>query len=166
MANNFNNDENKKLSSGNFRYLIINPKNGGIRDLARFLIKKDKDSSAKFLESSDDGVIEEELLGGKADDYDDDDGETTDHRWVIFVSILVRKIIAIFGKPMEWTGYLVEFFLNFLSANGKFFGLIYNILHGKVLNFLSKIAVFFAVYLQVKNFGFSFSKDYAGFCIC
>ncbi|KAL3528528.1 hypothetical protein ACH5RR_007850 [Cinchona calisaya] len=119
---------NKKKKKGNFsRYLIVNPQNGGIRDLARFLIKKDKQSGAKFLESSDDRIIQEELLGGT------DDEETPDGRWVIFVSILVRKIIAIFGKPMEWTGFLVEFFLNFFSANGGFFGVLYNILHGEIV---------------------------------
>lgn len=131
-----NEDNENKPIYGNFRYLIVNYQNGGIKDLARFLMTKDKESGAKFLESSDDGVIEEELLGGAHDD--DGDGETPDHRWVIFVSILVRKIIAFFGKPMEWTGYLVEFFLNFLSANGSFLGLLYNILHGNVVNFLSK----------------------------
>lgn len=130
MAN--NEDDNSKPNSGNFRYLIVNPHNGGFRDLARFLTKKDKASGAKFLESSDEGVLEEELLGGTAHG-DDDDGETPDRRWVIFVSILFRKIIVIFRKPMEWTGYLVEFFLNFFTVNGSFLGLLYNIMHGKIV---------------------------------
>ncbi|XP_027167323.1 uncharacterized protein LOC113767426 [Coffea eugenioides] len=129
MAN--SEDDSNKPNSGNFRYLIVNPHNGGFRDLARFFMKKDKASGAKFLESSDEGVLEEEL--GGAAHGDDDDGETPDHRWVIFVSILVRKIIGIFRKPMEWTGYLVEFFLNFFTVNGSFLGLLYNILHGKVV---------------------------------
>lgn len=61
-----------------------------------------------------------------------DDGDTPEHRWVIFVSILVRKIIAICGKPMEWMGYLVEFILNLLSHNGGLLGLLFNALHGKI----------------------------------
>ncbi|CDO97776.1 unnamed protein product [Coffea canephora] len=129
MAN--SEDDSNKPNSGNFRYLIVNPHNGGFRDLARFLMKKDKSSGAKFLESSDEGVLEEEL--GGAAHGDDDDGESPDHRWVIFLSILVRKIIGIFRKPMEWTGYLVEFFLNFFTVNGSFLGLLYNILHGKIV---------------------------------
>lgn len=122
-------DNNDQGFSGTFRYLIVKPQNGGIGDLARFLINNDIYSAAKFLDASDDGVLREELLGDAA-------GEAPYHRWVIFVSILVRKIIAVVGKPMEWTGYLVEFILNLLSHNGSFLGLLFNILRGKPLDFI------------------------------
>ncbi|XP_009796494.1 triacylglycerol lipase OBL1 [Nicotiana sylvestris] len=127
---------------GNSRFLIVSHKNGGIWDLVRFGVWGNKESGDKFLQYSagGGGVLEEHLV--RADDSGgsggggpggDSGGEVPDHRWVIFVSIIVRKLIAIFGKPMEWTGYLVEFFLNLFSLNGNFLGLAYNILHGKVV---------------------------------
>lgn len=96
-------------------YLIVRPEKGGIGDLYRYLVRADIASGVAFLEGSDEG-----LLGAVA----------ADHRWVILVSIIVRKIIAFFGKPMEWTGYVVDFFLNLLSLNGSLFGLLCNLLHG------------------------------------
>ncbi|KAL3652363.1 hypothetical protein CASFOL_002044 [Castilleja foliolosa] len=41
-------------------------------------------------------------------------------------------VIKVFGKPMEWFGYIVEFILNLLSLNGNFLGLLSKILHGNV----------------------------------
>ncbi|KAL3614645.1 hypothetical protein CASFOL_041402 [Castilleja foliolosa] len=98
--------------------------NGGFRDLFKFLVYNDRESGAKFLESSNgDGLFQAELLR-------DENG--WDHRWVIFVSIIARKIIKVFGKPMEWFGYIVEFILNLLSVNGNFLGLLSKILHGNM----------------------------------
>ncbi|KAI3463181.1 hypothetical protein Pfo_019844 [Paulownia fortunei] len=118
-------------SSGDFNFLIVRHENGAILDLFKFLVFNDQESGAKFLESCHgDGVFQEELLG----DGGGGGGEVTpDHRWVIVVSIIVRKIIKVFGKPMEWAGYLVEFILNLLSLNGNFLGLLYKILHGNVV---------------------------------
>ncbi|KDO53737.1 hypothetical protein CISIN_1g0372962mg, partial [Citrus sinensis] len=56
-----------------------------------------------------------------------------DHRWVIAVSIIARKIIGFLAKPMEYTGFVVDFTLNLLSQNGNIFGLLYSLLHGKVV---------------------------------
>ncbi|GFQ08136.1 lipase [Phtheirospermum japonicum] len=111
-------------SSGDFNFLIVSHENGGVRDLFKFLVYNDRESGAKFLKSCNgDGFFTGELL------WDENGG---DHRWVIFVSIIVRKIIKVFGKPMEWSGYLVEFILNLLSLNGNFLGLLFKILHGNV----------------------------------
>ncbi|XP_058226970.1 triacylglycerol lipase OBL1 [Rhododendron vialii] len=119
---------NSSSTSDISRYLIVRPQNGGITDLVRFLVSTDKASAAKFIETSDSDTYAAELLGGG-----DDGGITPDHRWVIFVSIIVRKIISVFGKPMEWSGCLFEFFLNFMSDNGGMLGLLWNLLHGKVV---------------------------------
>ncbi|XAR49818.1 Triacylglycerol lipase [Bertholletia excelsa] len=108
------------------RYLIIRPENGGIRDLFRFLLFADRASASKFLQGSDDGVVSEALWGGRR-------GAMPDHRWVIFVSIIFRKIISLFAKPMEWIGYLFEFLLNLLSDNGSLLGLLYNLLRVRVI---------------------------------
>lgn len=112
--------------TANSRFLIVNREAGGILDLLRFVVSGNKQSGEKFLQYSDGGAVEESR---RADDSGGG-GEGPDHRWVIFVSVIVRKLIAVFGKPMEWFGYLVEFILNLLSLNRNFFGLFYNILHG------------------------------------
>ena len=103
------------VGENGLRYLIVRPEKGGIGDLFRYAVMGNVVSGLTFLDCSDDGVLDEEV---------------TDYRWVIVVSIIVRKIIALFGKPMEWTGYLVEFILNLLSENGNLFGLFYNLVHG------------------------------------
>ncbi|XP_041016415.1 triacylglycerol lipase OBL1 [Juglans microcarpa x Juglans regia] len=103
---------------GLLSYLIIRPEKGGIGDLYRYMVRDDIASGLRFLEGSDEGLV------GKV---------AADHRWVILVSIIVRKIVAFFGKPMQWTGYAVDFFLNLLSLNGNLTGLLCNLLRGKVV---------------------------------
>ncbi|XP_057797061.1 triacylglycerol lipase OBL1 [Salvia miltiorrhiza] len=114
-------------TSNNF--LIVSDENGGVLDLFKFLVFNDGGSGAKFLETC--GSLQEKLLGD--DDGGGGGGEVTpDHRWVIVVSILVRKLIKVVGKPMQWSGYVVEFILNLLSLNGNFLGLMFRILQGNV----------------------------------
>lgn len=113
-------DKNIEIEDENgncpFRYLIVRPENGGIGDLFRFIAWGNEACCFRFLESSE-----------------EEKGELDDSRWVIIVSIVARKLISFFGKPMEWTGYFVDFLLNLLSENGNLFGLLYNILHVKVV---------------------------------
>ncbi|KAH9665522.1 triacylglycerol lipase OBL1 [Citrus sinensis] len=99
------------------RYLIVNPENGGMVDLLKYLLLGDISSGVKFLEAEAVLVVE----------------EAADHRWVIAVSIIARKIIGFLAKPMEYTGFVVDFTLNLLSQNGNIFGLLYSLLHGKVV---------------------------------
>ncbi|KAI3521282.1 hypothetical protein L1887_10743 [Cichorium endivia] len=113
----------------NLRYLIVQPDNGGITDLLRYGILGNKASGAKFFESSDEDTIHKELSMGSGRGG----GETPAHRWVIIVSIIMRKLIKFFGKPMEWTGYVVDFILNLLSLNGGLLGLLCNFLQGKII---------------------------------
>lgn len=96
------------------RYLIVNPENGGMVDLLKYLLLGDISSGVKFLEAEAVLVVE----------------EAADHRWVIAVSIIARKIIGFLAKPMEYTGFVVDFTLNLLSQNGNIFGLLYSLLHG------------------------------------
>ncbi|KAJ7963376.1 Lipase [Quillaja saponaria] len=105
------------------RYLIVRPENGGIRDIIKYA-RGDIVSGLKFLETN----------YGLEDEIDSVvDGIAADHRWVILVSIIVRKIIAFFAKPMEWTGHVVEWVLNLLSENDNLFGLLCNLVHGKMV---------------------------------
>ena len=94
-------------------YLIVRPEKGGFvellfryaflgRDFHRFV---DQYSSSSSVDSS--------------------------WRWVILVSILVRKFISFFAIPIHWTGFFLDFFLNLLSLNGaSFFALLNNFIHG------------------------------------
>ncbi|XP_011031835.1 PREDICTED: uncharacterized protein LOC105130842 isoform X2 [Populus euphratica] len=113
---NRNDDDKSEMNIAN--YLIVSPEKGGILDLIRYMVWADMGSGVKFLESS-----EERIMGGEA----------ADHRWIILVSIIVRKIISLFGKPMEYTGFVADFFLNLLFQNGGIMGLFLNFLQGKVM---------------------------------
>ncbi|KAK7834167.1 hypothetical protein CFP56_024876 [Quercus suber] len=79
------------------------------------LMSTDLASGLSFLEGSDQELVER---------------VAADHRWVILVSLILRKLIAFFAKPMEWTGYALDFFLNLLSLNHNLFGLLSNLLQG------------------------------------
>ncbi|KAJ4844088.1 hypothetical protein Tsubulata_027518 [Turnera subulata] len=111
-------EENSGGSDDVFKYLIVRPEKGGIRDLFWYWAWGDIDSGVKFLEGSEEGI--------KGDAAADD-------RLVILVSIIVRRIISVLGKPMEYTGYGVDFFLNVLSENDGLFGLFLNLLKGNVV---------------------------------
>ncbi|XP_052876658.1 triacylglycerol lipase OBL1 isoform X3 [Gossypium arboreum] len=106
------------IQGEDFRYLIVRPYKGGIWDVLKYSLRGDIECGSKFLESSDQGVV---------------GGEAADHRWIILVSIVARRIIHFLGKPMELTGYGVDFFLNLLSQNGSLFGLFYNLLRGDIV---------------------------------
>lgn len=96
------------------RYLIVRSDKAGLVDLVWFAVWGGE--ACGFLQGCDG----EEGLGPVPDD----------HRWVIVVSIIIRKILAFFRKPMEWNGVLVEFLLNLLSLNGGLSGLFINLFKG------------------------------------
>ncbi|XP_050285071.1 triacylglycerol lipase OBL1 [Quercus robur] len=108
----------RSSSSSRLKYLIIRPEKGGIGDLYRYLVWADLASGLSFLEGSDQELVER---------------VAADHRWVILVSLILRKFIAFFAKPLEWTGYAFDFFLNLLSLNHNLLGLLSNLLQGKVV---------------------------------
>lgn len=121
---------NNNISNvGNFRYLIVRPESGGMLDVFRLLFSSDRASGAKFLQTSDDddNIILDGGGGGRVLMAE------PDHRWLIIVSIIMTKVLGVVGKPMEWSGYLFEFFLNLLSLNDNLLGLIYNLLRGILL---------------------------------
>ncbi|KAL6010466.1 hypothetical protein ACLOJK_000899 [Asimina triloba] len=97
-------------------YLIVWPQKGRLMDVLYFLTSPAGPQETAFLERSDElGPI------------------PGDHRWIIAVSIIVRRIIAFFRKPVEFFGFLVEYVLNLLSENGNLPGLLYNLVRGRVL---------------------------------
>ncbi|KAI4386901.1 hypothetical protein MLD38_004778 [Melastoma candidum] len=105
------------VPSNGFHFLEVNPHTGGIRDLFKYWVFGDVISGAKFLDGSDPVGVGTDVV---------------DHRWVILVSVMVRKVVMFFKKPLEWTGILVEFLLNLVSLNGGFLGLFCNFILGTV----------------------------------
>eukprot|EP00268_Persea_americana_P065517 TRINITY_DN8756_c0_g1_i2.p1 TRINITY_DN8756_c0_g1~~TRINITY_DN8756_c0_g1_i2.p1 ORF type:complete len:464 (-),score=47.99 TRINITY_DN8756_c0_g1_i2:1243-2634(-) len=103
--------------TSNGRYLIVWPRRGPLIDVLRFLIWNDGPLITSFIESSDNMSG---LNGG-------------DHRWIIVISIIIRRILSFIGKPLERMGFFIEFFLNLLSENGNILGLVYNIVRGRVV---------------------------------
>ncbi|VFR00115.1 unnamed protein product [Cuscuta campestris] len=116
-----------------FGFLIMRPENGGVWDLFRFGVLGHQPSGAKFLESSHYwGSLSEKLdgVGGGSGGG----GEDHARRWVIVVSVVVRKLLALFKKPLEWTGYLLEFLLNLFSLNGSnFFTFLCKFISGQLV---------------------------------
>ncbi|KAK0595758.1 hypothetical protein LWI29_009727 [Acer saccharum] len=117
----------KSDENNGFEYLIVRPERGRTVDLVRYMLWGDIMSGVSFLETSSDEYLAEQVQLAA------DHPVPADRRLIIVASILVRKIVALLRKPLEYTGYAVEFILNLLSLNANLSGLIYNLFHGKVL---------------------------------
>ncbi|KAI3941056.1 hypothetical protein MKW92_045332 [Papaver armeniacum] len=127
------------------RYLIVRPEKGGLFNMSRYLLRYDA-ANHDFIETNNnhyypnDGYGDDFVAGSRGISVSSNGagggggGPDDDHRLVIIVSIVVRKIIGVLGKPMEWMGYVVEFLLNLLSLNGgSIFSLLTALLNGKVV---------------------------------
>ncbi|XP_020269677.1 uncharacterized protein LOC109844917 isoform X2 [Asparagus officinalis] len=97
------------------KYLIVKAEMGGILDLLKLLVLNGG-RVHEFVESS-------EVDGDGGGEWD-----SGGHRWVIVVSVIMRRIIGILGKPMEGTGMVIEFLLNLLDLNGGIYGLFLNLI--------------------------------------
>ncbi|EEF29057.1 triacylglycerol lipase, putative [Ricinus communis] len=98
-------------------FLVVDPKKGRKRDIFKYLVRKDVKSGMSFLDSSEEGV-----KGGAA----------VDHRWILLVSIIIRRVLALIDTPLKYLGYVIDFFLNLISQNSGFSGILNNFLHGKL----------------------------------
>ncbi|XP_021677787.2 triacylglycerol lipase OBL1 isoform X2 [Hevea brasiliensis] len=96
-------------------YMILKPEEVKFLDLIHILFSSDIEKR-KFVDSAK--AKEENSL---------------EHRWLIFISIVVQKMLQFSSKPLSFLGSLVEMWLNLLSSNGNFFRLLYNVLRGKVV---------------------------------
>ncbi|KAL6572953.1 hypothetical protein OROHE_002429 [Orobanche hederae] len=105
---------NKCFSSN---YMLLNPGEAGFLDLFKILFSSDI-GNRKFVDCPDDRVHEPLFW----------------RRWIIFVSVLVQKMLKAMAKPMSGFGSGVEHWLNLLSGNGGFSGLMLNSLKGKVVH--------------------------------
>ncbi|XP_065866571.1 triacylglycerol lipase OBL1-like [Euphorbia lathyris] len=95
-------------------FLIVNPKKGKKRDTVKYMVGKNVKSGMAFLDSSEEG-----LKGGLA----------VDHRWILLVSIIICRILNLIQKPLRYIGLFTDFFLNLLSQNGGFSGILHNFFH-------------------------------------
>jgi hypothetical protein len=91
-------------SGSGLSYLIVRPEKGGIGDLYRYLVRAVMASGVAFLEGSDEG-----LVGAAA----------ADHRWVILVSIIVRKIlfVSLSNLPLRFSSLSLS--LSSLAEDAK-----------------------------------------------
>lgn len=114
-------------------YLVIDAKKANLFDIACILICSTKylNNKSFYNELSQDAA--ERLMV-----------EIFWQRWLIFTSVLAQKFLIWAKEPMAWIGSLIETWLNLLSSNGGFFGLVINSIQG--LNnffFLMNLATFY-----------------------
>ncbi|KAK9131567.1 hypothetical protein Sjap_012054 [Stephania japonica] len=110
-----------------FRYEIVRPERGRLADVLRWVLLSDNQAADRFLETNN-----KDSSSSRRSSCDDDDDDK--RRWVMMMSVIVRKMISAMAKPMEWSGWAVEYLLNLLSLNGQLLGLLYNlIVSGKVV---------------------------------
>ncbi|KAJ0795394.1 putative triacylglycerol lipase [Helianthus annuus] len=102
-------------------YLLVNAKEASLYDIACILIR-----STSFLNTKNFYNEQSEHVGRSA--WDD-----VRRRFVIFASIVAQKVLMWAEMPIAGMGSLFEIWLNLLSSNGGFFGLLINHIRGKVV---------------------------------
>ncbi|XVF59408.1 hypothetical protein PTKIN_Ptkin07bG0273600 [Pterospermum kingtungense] len=107
-------------------YLLVNPKQATFIDLLSFLFSKNV-KKRKFIESSFEVI----------DDFW--------YRLIIFVSTLVQQFLQTISIPMAKIGSTIEDLLNLLSSNGGVFGLVKNIIKGKIVILDKKAATYLSM---------------------
>ncbi|XP_051150856.1 triacylglycerol lipase OBL1-like [Andrographis paniculata] len=55
------------------------------------------------------------------------------HRWIVFISLLLQKILLYLKKPMAAAGSALEMFLNFPAFNGGYLSLFSNLFTGRLV---------------------------------
>nr|DAD32784.1 TPA_asm: hypothetical protein HUJ06_011635 [Nelumbo nucifera] len=79
--------------------LVLKPQEAGLVDLIYLLWSSDIENR-RFVDYSEETRITEFR-----------------HRWLIFLSVLLQKVLLSIVKPMPWVGSLFEKWLNLLSSN-------------------------------------------------
>ncbi|KAL0543073.1 hypothetical protein IC582_018160 [Cucumis melo] len=102
---------NKGFSSS---YMLVNPQEVKILELGGLLFTKNLIKKLNFVDSSHPNEF------------------NFWHRFFIFLSIIVLKLLQVFATPLAFFGFCLEFSLNFLSTNEGFFGIFLNILRLKL----------------------------------
>ncbi|KAJ0096461.1 hypothetical protein Patl1_28692 [Pistacia atlantica] len=98
--------------SGN--YLVLRPEEVGLCHLFGILLNGDMAQKA-FIE------------------YPIGKEENLQRRWLIFISLFGQKVLQHLAKPMMAFGSAFEMWMNLLSCNGNFFGLLLHVFQNKVI---------------------------------
>lgn len=98
-------------------YFLLDPEKVGIFDLFHILFSKDL-GKREFIDCS--STCFEECIK---------------HRWIIFASIVVQKLLLLIAKPMARFGFFLEHCFNLIYVNHGIFGLIDNYFRGKTLKY-------------------------------
>lgn len=93
-------------------YMLLNPEEVKFLDLLRLLFSSNL-KKRRFVDSSH--AREHNFW----------------HRFFIFLSIVVLKLLRFFDKPLALLGFFLESSLNFLSLNGGFSGILLNFFRRK-----------------------------------
>ncbi|KAF5444928.1 hypothetical protein F2P56_034020 [Juglans regia] len=96
-------------------FLLLKPEEASFYDLVRFLLFSDYSETCGFLDFT-------ESL--EADFW---------RRWYIFNSLLVQKLLLLYGKPLVLIGNMLELWLNLLLRNGGFLKLFFKFFTGEVV---------------------------------
>lgn len=97
--------------------MLLNPKAAELGDVVKILFSSDI-GKRKFVDCSN---------GTQ---------EPLDRRWIIFISVLFQKFLHANAKPLADFGNGVEHWLNLLSRNRGFLGLINNTFKGIHFKFM------------------------------
>ncbi|KAK6115913.1 hypothetical protein DH2020_008182 [Rehmannia glutinosa] len=97
-------------------YLVIKPEQASCLDLVRILCSDD-------LEKRD--FFNTRVLQGGSTRFR--------HRWIVFISVLLQKVLLYLKKPVASVGSAVELLLNFPAANGGYRRLFCNLFTGRVV---------------------------------
>lgn len=100
---------NKNFASN---YMLLNSKDLGFYDVVYAVFFKNL-HTRKFIDCSE----------GTRD-------EIRNRKWIIFASIIIQKLLCLLAKPLAGLGLKIEYWLNLVSGNGGFLGLIKNFLRG------------------------------------
>ncbi|KAL6504633.1 hypothetical protein OROHE_023391 [Orobanche hederae] len=98
------------------KYLVIKPEQASFSDLLRILCSSE-------LEKRD--FLNTPVQGGGLTRFR--------HRWIVFISVLLQKVLLCLKTPLAAVGSAVELFLNLPAANGGYHRLFFNLLRGRVV---------------------------------
>lgn len=96
-------------------YLVLKPKEAGFSDLFSILCSSDNFKNRNVFDVSEE--VAEAFFSLR-------------RRWLIFISLVFQKFFILFKGPMSSFGLFIEQLLNYPTANGGFFRLLFNFLTG------------------------------------
>ncbi|KAH7520182.1 hypothetical protein FEM48_Zijuj08G0117200 [Ziziphus jujuba var. spinosa] len=116
------------MDSGDWsNHMVLRPDKAGPLVLIRFLL---------YNYMAEDAFIE--CPKGK-------ENENLKRKWLIVLSLIGQIFFLLVDKPLKIFGAAIEWFLNFLSANQNFRGLLLNLLRGKLVKPHRKSATYMTV---------------------